>query len=334
MASVTKIMRFEDFPQCPICASPGDYVYQEMIDHLFNVSGTFSLRRCKNTACKTLWLDPRPCEEDIHLAYHSYFTHNSPDEPQRRGIRSNIVLSLARPFRNFVAEGSGYRKQRRSADLMYLQDVPPGKVLDVGCGDGGILESLRTAGWEVYGQDVDGVVRETLEKKEIPHFIGTLTEAQFRDGTFDAVVSNHVIEHLYNPISVLHECWRILRPGGVLVITTPNSESAALDRFGRYWAGLDAPRHLLIFSRMSLALSAREAGFLNPEVKTSDIRADSNSLLSHHYKKVEDADQPLPFRHGIANVVCERLRQYGKSLRGVTNTNAGEELVLRVFKEK
>ena len=90
--------------------------------------------------------------------------------------------------------------------------------------------------------------------------LGSLQEQKFPDNHFDAVHSAHVIEHVYDPVALLAECRRILKPGGTLVILTPNTGSAGHRYFGQAWLNLDPPRHLVLFSEASLRVAASRAG--------------------------------------------------------------------------
>ncbi len=80
-------------------------------------------------------------------------------------------------------------------------------------------------------------------------------------GRFVPLLSlTHVIEHVHDPVDLLRECGRVLRPGGRMMVETPNAESSGHRLFGIAWHGLDAPRHLYLFSPTSLLVCAQKAG--------------------------------------------------------------------------
>jgi len=89
---------------------------------------------------------------------------------------------------------------------------------------------------------------------------GSLEEARFPDGHFDAITMNHVIEHVPNPIQVLEECRRVLKPGGKLVVVTPNIKSLGQRVFDDAWLHWDPPRHQHLFSPHALRACSNLAG--------------------------------------------------------------------------
>ena len=164
---------------------------------------------------------------------------------------------------------------------MALRSVPPGRMLDVGCGSGALLQRMRIAGWEVEGVDFDEkAIDRAWREYGVAVRHGDLRAACYPDGSFDAVTMNHVIEHVHDPIALLAESRRILRPGGRLVVVTPNIASWGHARFGRNWRGLEPPRHLHLFSQKTLAETARRAGFARREVRTACARAYAILLAS------------------------------------------------------
>ncbi len=255
-------MRGTPVADCDICGSAGALLYTGLNDIMGNVSGEFGMRQCTNAGCGCLWLDPRPVEADIHLAYHSYYTHRSPGGKVRRQIAPlRIAKKIGKALARAWESALNLDRRRSTVESMYLEEIAPGRVLDVGCGDGQRLLRLRQCGWEVQGQEVDTVSAELARAKGIPVHLGELAEAALPEESFDAIIMNHVIEHLYHPVDLLRECHRLLSPGGILVAVTPNGSSYGARAFGRDWRGLEPPRHIRIFTQSALRRVAQEAGF-------------------------------------------------------------------------
>jgi SAM-dependent methyltransferase len=151
--------------------------------------------------------------------------------------------------------------QRATLDRQYrhLPNRPErGRVLDIGFGDAGFLENARAAGWAVVGTDLDPAVVRSARARGFDARLGTVDEAH---GPFDVITMSHVIEHLHDPVGVLHSCYELLSPGGMLWLETPNIDAVGRRKFRRHWRGLEPPRHLVLFNRASLKQALRDAGF-------------------------------------------------------------------------
>ena len=144
---------------------------------------------------------------------------------------------------------------------MFLPFLPNGKLLEIGCGSGELLENVRAAGWEAQGIDVDPRAVEHARMKGLPVTLASGETAQFPDNYFDAVVMSHVIEHVHDPTGLLRECWRILKPNGRISYITPNGRSLLRNMLGSSWFALEPPRHLHIFTPQAIRHLMVESGF-------------------------------------------------------------------------
>ncbi|HYW40730.1 MAG TPA: class I SAM-dependent methyltransferase [Terriglobales bacterium] len=116
--------------------------------------------------------------------------------------------------------------RRRFALEMIEARVPPGsKVLDIGCGTGHLAGELMRRGYEAWGVDFsDAMVRYAREHYDADRFqVGDIERIPFPDNSFDGVMSLGVMEYLSADEPALREMWRVLKPGGRAVITTPSS---------------------------------------------------------------------------------------------------------------
>ncbi len=259
-------------PNCYLCESNGKLLYHGLTDRLFGAPGKWNLMECTNTQCGLVWLNPMPLQEDIGKAYLNYFTHISCNENlQDEVIKKCIWLNAWRVYRTLLYL-TGIRAKRKKRNTMYLHDRRPGRLLDVGCGAGNFLALMQSKGWDVEGQEVDHKASETaLKTYGIRIRVGRLEDIGYPDDNFDAVVMSHVIEHINDPIAILKECRRILKPGGMLVVVTPNVESFGHRYFKSSYLGLDPPRHLYLFTQRSLRHIAKTAGFVDYYVWTAAL---------------------------------------------------------------
>ncbi len=137
-----------------------------------------------------------------------------------------------------------------------------GRLLEVGCGVGFFLKAAERAGWDVVGLEVSEVavnfVRDTL-KLDIQ--CGTVETVSLPQATCDVIAMFDVIEHLFDPHKTLSQIYRLLRPDGVLVITTPNINALSHFVLGESWAVLSPAEHLYYFSERTLMKTLQKPGF-------------------------------------------------------------------------
>lgn len=249
-------------PVCYLCGSAGRPLYNNLKDNLFGVEGYWGLSKCTNQDCCLVWLNPMPLEEDIGEAYDTYYTHSEGDIKIKEGIFSRVVRWNLEWILNMLKRITLIRRERKRLNLMYMNKVKSGRLLEVGCGSGSRLSKMRAIGWEVEGQEVDPVsAKYAQDIYGLKVHLGLLQNISFQENRFDAIIINHVIEHVYDPVALFAECLRILKPCGVMVAVTPNIDSFGHRYFGASWFGLDPPRHLHLFSQHTLKNTAQKAGF-------------------------------------------------------------------------
>ncbi|HEY6946113.1 MAG TPA: class I SAM-dependent methyltransferase [Candidatus Acidoferrum sp.] len=183
-------------------------------------------------------------------------------------------------------------EQARLLDFIEKWGVSGGTFLDVGCFSGLFLYNARLRGFDVVGiepsTEAVSYVRNVY-KFEVIH--GNLRSGKFAADRFSVVSFLDVIEHLTDPISEMKESFRILRPGGLLVMTTPNAKGLIqrVVRAKRWlshepWCPIDnVPWHLWGFTPHTLSACATKAGFvvkqtewLEPSPRSSNLGAGSN----------------------------------------------------------
>jgi len=206
--------------------------------------------KCSNPQCRLLWLDPRPAAGDLWKAYRNYYTHqdSEPRGPLRKTLSAALQLAV-----DACIGLSGLRQERHNVRNLHLNTRTPGNLLEIGCGDGSFLQRMQQVGWKVRGIDFDADAIAAAHKRVGACVqAGQLADFRFADDEFDAIAMHHVLEHVDDPLSLMAEAHRILRPGGLFVCVTPNADSWGHRYFGRAWRGLEPPRHLNIFSMGAL----------------------------------------------------------------------------------
>ncbi len=158
----------------------------------------------------------------------------------------------------YLAEEEGRRRAaRRLLDHLH-EHAPSGRLLDVGCGYGLLLDEARRRGYEAVGVELSAHgVTHARDKLGLQVVESSIEQAGLEPGSFDAIVVVDVFEHLDDPVAALQLCAELLSPGGALLLTTPDPSSLTARLAGsRWWSHLLAHRCLVPRSTMRELLAA------------------------------------------------------------------------------
>lgn len=113
------------------------------------------------------------------------------------------------------------------------------------------------------------------------------------------MVCSHVIEHVFDPVEMIDLMWAALRPGGVLLLATPNASSDVHLHFGRHWRGLEAPRHLVLFTESTLTKLLVSAGFSVTSRSDGVLETVRDSArIARQGQRITDTDRHVARRVG------------------------------------
>jgi len=145
---------------------------------------------------------------------------------------------------------------------------PSGRLLDVGCGPGLLLEEARRRGYGVAGCDVSAWAVDYARQQGLDARAGLLEALAYPPASVDIALANHTLEHVPDPLPFLREMGRILKPDGLLVIGVPNFGSLMSSVMRERWHALLPDQHYWHFTPATLARMLREAGFVPRRVIT------------------------------------------------------------------
>ena len=291
---------------CPLCGNPGVAELNRVVDLYFSTPGEWCIRRCGNVACGLWWLDPIPGRGWASESYEGYFTQ-TPQSIASRGAKEAFEQSILDGSLGYDATGSSVLRSvgrilgwlpplrdEGARRVMWLEASKMGTLLDVGCGSGGFLARMRGLGWRVQGVEPDPRAAQLARRQfGLDVHAGTLERLEIAPETFDAVTLNHVIEHTADPLALLRECTRILKPGGTLVIVTPNVDSLGQRVFRSRWRGLEAPRHLCLFCPRSMRALVRASDLTVRELRTPARSARWMWAVSRASRKDNDGAEAM-----------------------------------------
>jgi len=276
--------------ECPICGEDARYDFSGR-DLMFDHHARHDYFQC--TGCAAVFQHPMPGAAAIASFYPpDYSVYDEQGRIRRMGAfrRARLQrlcgyahLDVAWPMR-FLAV---------LLNPLFASPATPayvegGRMLDVGCGNGRYLTTMRTLGWQVQGVEFSDDGMRVCRAADLPVHHGDLHSARFPDAAFDLITVRHVIEHIPEPHPFMSELARILKPGGRLVIETPNSEALGRAWFGANWYANDVPRHLILFAPGNLARLAGRYGMhkLSLEMDTTPkIFLNSIDYVMHNRDK-------------------------------------------------
>ncbi|MFH1190118.1 MAG: class I SAM-dependent methyltransferase [Candidatus Omnitrophota bacterium] len=199
----------------------------------------YDVVRCKR--CGLAFLNPRPVKESLV----KYYLESDPEKTERKpALYEKLYFRF---FRGIPLKHSG-------------------ALLDVGCGSGRYIYTLKGKGWDVKGVDI-GYTEYGRKVLGLDIRDGSLTNARFEPESFDAVTFWWTLEHMSDPASALEEAHRLLKKGGVAVIGVHNIASLEARVFKSYWFHLFLPKHLYHFSPDSLTAILKKSGFKKVKIR-------------------------------------------------------------------
>ncbi|MBL8828559.1 MAG: methyltransferase domain-containing protein [Planctomycetaceae bacterium] len=243
---------------CPMCGGLGQPWLQVPGDWRRPTSAdAYTLLWCK--PCDMGYLAPRPSPVELGAFYDlsEYYTHLKPQSTvDDRSWSERLRLHLAWRADHGL-------KDETNADFLFRYGVAPAtRLLDVGCGNGGLLARMDERGFQVTGVEPDLAARQVVAQLGLRALPGTAESlpSELTPATFEVVTIMHVLEHCLDPRRAVINAAQLLVEGGLLVVETPNNACRGVKQHGAVWRWLDVPRHVNFFTPTSLAEVCRAAG--------------------------------------------------------------------------
>jgi SAM-dependent methyltransferase len=250
---------------CLLCGSARAKLIFRASDRLYRTtSAEFGVVLCED--CGLLRLDPAPPAGELHKYYPRNYWF-APDEDAASRLEEAYRRLVLRDHVRFVERA--------------IRRAPAGPLLDVGCGGGLFLGIMRERGFAVTGLDISSdAARIAWQRQRVPAVCGLLEQAPLREERFAAATLFHVLEHLPDPGEYLTAAYRLLKPGGRLVIQVPNAGCWQFRVLGRRWNGIDVPRHLFDFRSRDIEKLISSRGFEIVARKYFSLRDNPAGLAS------------------------------------------------------
>jgi len=241
---------------CDLCGCAQTHPLLTVEDRIYGLPGKFKLVRCDE--CGLVFLNPRPDRASIGLYYPDLDYHAF----QKPAAWKEALLA---------------RRNTREAERL-LADRGSGSttVLEIGCGTGDLLGALHAGGASVTGIEPNEAAAQTARDAGLDVRTGMLDShiAGLPPGGFDVILMKYALEHVHSPRETLSQAARLLRAGGTAVFWIPNFASLDARLFGAAWRGLDAPRHLYIFTPKTISAYAQAVGLRVAAISYSGVPND------------------------------------------------------------
>ncbi|HEV2837344.1 MAG TPA: class I SAM-dependent methyltransferase, partial [Pyrinomonadaceae bacterium] len=301
---------------------------------------TFYAASCHD--CGLWFQNPRPVESDIPLLYPNTYLPHAEASPRivPPPRPSNVLRNVWRGWhRGFLEKNLGYKQEltsgraarfgaamganfslaarwRAGCDLI-PRFVPGGRLLEIGCGNGGTLKRFRDLGWQdLHGIELSDAAARIARRAGFPVTTTSIESAleTYPDNSFDVIVAEMVLEHLLNSFKVVQQIARKLKPGGEFLFSTVVRDSLDGRIFGPYGVCYDFPRHMVFFRKRDL---------------DDMLQPDFDQIHSWHQSTPIDFQRPAHLR---AARFDPHLRTFFKSRAGarVVQTLARLKLMGRV----
>lgn len=216
-----------DSAVCNVCGSPAS---SPLVSR-----GGLLVRQCEVCGLAFTWPQPRSLAEQYDSSY----------------------FDLYRRRREFRLRRAGERLRR----IELIKE--PGRLLDIGCSLGYFVEAAQDRGWRASGVEISSAAAEEARGMGLDVVAGTLESAAYPDGSFDCVTMWDVLEHVPDPTAHMLEVRRVLAPGGLVVVGTPDLGHIRFRMKRESWRHLKPAEHIFYFRQSSIARLFAETGFGN-----------------------------------------------------------------------
>ncbi len=230
------------------------------------------------------------CSEAVYLETSRYWDESDGTWPNEKDMRR-----LTR------------RRTRTLKTVSRILKMESGAIslLDIGCSSGAFVWIAKQRGIDAQGVEPGEIPARRAHARGLKVHIGYLDDLTFPDKSFDVITLFEVIEHIKQPLALLNECRRILRPGGVMVIGTGNTDSWTCRMMKARWDFFDISLHgghINFYSTASINALAAKTGFAVSRIRTSSVNIyEKSEVPAPLYRVAKIAAELLNFPSRILN---------------------------------
>jgi SAM-dependent methyltransferase len=316
---------------CKICKETNQnniYIGKEM---MYGTREKFEYFQCKNCDCLQITQIPNDLSKFYPSdSYYSMTTDNSvyyknPFKNFYKYLKDNLILNILHKYPLWLESGGdeivyGMRSMTNLKKINHNS-----KILDIGCGSGVLLYRLRNAGfYNATGNDpfTKEIITESGEK-----IISNKSFNESKD-KYDLVMMHHSLEHVPNPVEVLKDIKKILKPNGQILIRIPYVDSYCWEQYKEQWMQMDPPRHLFLHSKKSIQIMLKEAG-LNKDNEVFD--SNKYAIIGSEQNKLDVSmqDEKSYLAHRDSTLfTTEQINEFERLAVESNQNNKGDQVCL------
>jgi len=248
---------------CPLCDGTGPFHHWGR-DRLYDGTARYRYHLCNR--CRAVFIVPMPTPDEIGGFYpDDYLVYGENRGGKRHRWAERAVLRHRYHYHHLPLPFAARAAAPLLAPFLYRDSIPfaaDGRGLDIGCGNGRFISSMNALGWRFEGVEFNAVAVAACRRAGLTVFEGEFAAAGFEENRFDLITARHLVEHLATPQPFMAEVARVLKPGGRLLIQTPNSDALGRAVFKTRWYADDPPRHLVLYNRGNLDDLAQRHGLV------------------------------------------------------------------------
>ena len=335
-------MKESSLLQCKICDNTERNTLYKVKEMMLGIRDTHNYFECSDCGCLQIVEVPSNIQE--YYPSDDYYSYNV--IKPITGLKGQLI----RKRDEFAATGKGLlgkimqhiQPHDKLPSLQHANVNLDSKILDVGCGAGHLLHSMKEAGFKnILGidpyntEDIEYDNGLTIIKNSIhdlpKNSHGSMSKST--DDGWDLIMFNHSYEHVLDQVEVLEKTWELLKPGGICMLRIPTVTSWAWRHYGEDWVQLDAPRHFFLHSIKSVHILAEKTGF-----ELEDVEYDSfafQSWGSEQYKQdiaLHD-DNSYAINPEKSPFTKEDIRSYTEHSAVLNKSKAGDQAAFYLKKK-
>jgi len=300
---INRQMGYRAARRCPVCFSAEVWSLTQIASHV--------VRQCKRCHCR--YLNVFPSAEELEKLYGKDY-YNSSD-------------GLSHGYESREMTVANERTAQKRAALLRRQVPAQARVLEIGAGNG-LLGLVLAKEFEYVGIDLCDPAAREARAKGLNVLRAGLSDFVNTGMPFDALTLFHVFEHLPDPHDALARISELLKPGGTLVIVTPDTESLLCSISGDRWVSYKFPEHLILYSRSGLIELLERSGFEILDA-SSDFEYCDHQFLNSRLEKLSPTlagiarvmlhplPDPLPVTSGSIRIIARRRAGSPSNMRAI-----------------